>query len=158
MVNLVTLLLCVVPMNDAVEDFVDLTEIQHFHDEQGRLVFDQVVFFNFDWHSGRHQVVAWRMLKSHSQVPQYSHRLGVYVATWQDTQNGDIFRRVYSRSYRETWGQSDVELVERGNLPKEHRSELTRGPSTSMMPSLLNTDEGKRIILERLRTTGCSRK
>lgn len=158
MVNLVTLLLCIVPANDAVEDFVDLVETNRFHDEQGRLVFDQQIFYCWDEHAGRFQVVAWRMFKTKSQTPRYSLIHKAYVISWHDTQTGDQCRKVYAKHIRETFTQYDPELIERGYLPKEYRSELTRGPPTSFMPSLLNTDEGKRIVLDRLRTTGCSRK
>ena len=35
------------PVENVTTDEVDLIEVNHFHDEHGRLVFDQVIFY--DW-------------------------------------------------------------------------------------------------------------
>lgn len=52
------------PADELTEDQVDLVEINHFYDDQGRLVFDQVIYY--DWHTaqGRYQVRDWRLLKT----------------------------------------------------------------------------------------------
>lgn len=119
-------LYCTVNVSDIIEDNVDLTERNRFHDEQGRLVFEQMIFYRWSYRDSRHQVVAWRMLKTPSQVPRYDRRYSGYVATWHDTQNGDVFRRVISKSLRTTFTQHDPELAEREFLPKEKRCDLRR--------------------------------
>jgi hypothetical protein len=115
------LALGIAPQDDAVRESVDLIELNHFYDEHGRLVFDQVIFY--DWSAGeaRYSVRAWRLVKNQAQLPQRDWRLGGYSAMWQD---GEQIRYIHSKSIRETWTQYDPELVEREYLPKERRREL----------------------------------
>ena len=115
------LTLGIAPKDDVVRESVDLIELNHFYDEHGRLVFDQVIFY--DWSAGeaRYNVRAWRLVKNPAQLPQRDWRLGGYSAMWQD---GEQIRYIYSKSIRETWTQYDPELVEREYLPKERRREL----------------------------------
>lgn len=104
-----------------MRDFVDLMELNHFYDEKGDLVFDQVIFYDWAARESRYNVRDWRLVKNPSQLPQRDWASGGYHAMWQD---GESLRRVYSRQYRETWTQHDPELIERGFLPKEKRREL----------------------------------
>jgi hypothetical protein len=117
--SLVLLLFSVVPRECVVRESVDLIEVNHFYDEQARLVFDQAVFYT--WNRGRYDVVSWRLIKSPDQVPIRDWSGGGYTALWQD---GEVLRKVYSPAIRETWLQHDPELVEREYLPKEARREL----------------------------------
>jgi hypothetical protein len=100
---------------------VDLVEVNHFYDDQGRHVFDQVIFY--DWEAGhsRHMVRAWRLVKNPAQLPQRNWKDGSYSALWYDN---DVLRRVQAKSMRESWTQYDPELVEREYLPKEKRKDL----------------------------------
>jgi hypothetical protein len=109
------------PPETVVADYVDVIEINHFYDEQGKLVFDQVLYFDWSPSQSRYNVRAWRLLKSPAQVPQKDGQRGDYVATFFD---GDALRTVRAASFRETWTQHDPELAEREYLPKEHRREL----------------------------------
>jgi hypothetical protein len=113
------------PREDVARDSVDLIEINHFYDEQGRLVFDQVIFYDWSSADARYMVRAWRLVKNPGQLPQRDWKSGGYVAVWQDSgQGGEVLRHVQSQSIRETWTQYDPELVEREYLPKERRKEL----------------------------------
>lgn len=118
----VVLLLGIVPQSPAIlSDRVDVIELNHFYDcEHGRLVFDQLIFKS--WDGTRHQVRAWRLVKQPSQIPTRDPA-GGYSVTWLD---GDDVRRVWAKSYVESWTQDDPELAEREILPKEQRRELTR--------------------------------
>ncbi len=109
------------PQQDVARESVDLIEVNHFYDEHGRLVFDQVIFY--DWSAGdaRYMVRAWRLVKNPAQLPHRDWRDGGYATLWQD---GEVLRHVRSRSIRESWTQYDPELVEREYLPKERRKEL----------------------------------
>jgi len=111
----------IAPQEDVARESVDLIELNHFYDEHGRLVFDQVIFYDWSVGDGRYNVRAWRLVKNPSQLPQRDWNGGGYSATWQD---GEQMRYVHSRSIRETWTQYDPELVEREYLPKERRKEL----------------------------------
>ena len=112
----------IAPLDDVPYESVDLIEVNHFYDEQGRLVFDQVIFYDWAPRDSRYMVRAWRLVKSPSQLPKQDFREGGYTAVWHD---GDILRHVRAESKRETWTQYDPELVEREFLPKERRKELS---------------------------------
>src|SRR4029078_11352461 len=71
--------------------------------------------------SDKHQVIAWRLIKNSTQIPQRDWENGGYSAMWYD---GHQLRRIYAEAFRETWSQQDPELLEREYLPKEKRKEL----------------------------------
>lgn len=119
---LVLAVLTAIPPDLSIDDDVDLIEINHFFDENGKLVFDQVIFLDWSPDAGRYQVRAWRKLKRQQQVP-IQEAAGGYLAVFHD---GDVLRRVRAKSFRETWTQFDVELAEREHLPKDRRPGLTR--------------------------------
>lgn len=124
-------LLAVVPQDSVTRETVDLVELNHFYDENGRLVFDQVIFYDWSPKDARYNVRAWRLVKDTSQVPQRDWRDGCYSALWHD---GEQLRKVQSQSIRETWTQYDPELMEREYLPKERRKELR--PAKNIRPVL----------------------
>lgn len=120
---LVLVALSLQPSDDVAYDQVDLIEVNHFYDEHGRLVFDQIIFYDWSAEQNRYHVRAWRLLKNVSQVPRRNWRRNDWETIWHD---GNILRRVRSKGARETWTQYDPELVEREFLPKEKRRELTK--------------------------------
>lgn len=117
--------------SEIFSESVDLIELNHFYDEHGRLVFDQVIFF--DWNeehlesrnrfgdSPRYNVRAWRLIRTPNQLPIRNPEDKLYYTFWTD---GEQMRRIISKSIVETWTQWDVELLEREHLPKEKRREL----------------------------------
>lgn len=114
------------PREDVATERVDLIEVNHFYDDQGRLVFDQLLFYDWSHNDGRYQLRAWRMVKNQSQLPQRNWQSDSYSAIWQD---GDVLRKITAPATRESWTQYDPELTEREFLPKERRREL-RSPKT----------------------------
>lgn len=121
---LALLLLTVLPREDVVRETCDLVELNHFYDENGKLVFDQTIFYDWGYPvPARYNVRAWRLVKHESQLPHpyYGGGPRMYRALWLD---GECNRLIYSPSYRETWTQYDPELLEREVLPKEMRREL----------------------------------
>jgi hypothetical protein len=122
----------VAPREDVSRESVDLIELNHFYDEHGRLVFDQVIFYDWSASDARYNVRAWRLVKNPSQLPQRDWSTGGYSAMWQD---GEQLRRLHSKSIRETWTQYDPELVEREYLPKERRKELRTVKVTRPAPA-----------------------
>ena len=99
-------------------------EVNHFYDEQGRLVFDQVIFYDWSPEHSRHMVRAWRLVKNPTQLPERDWRDGGYLGGLAGRRNRSAaFRRA---SMRESWTQYDPELVEREFLPKERRKELRK--------------------------------
>jgi hypothetical protein len=115
--------LCLDPHETAIEQHVDLIEVNHFHDECGKHVFDQLIFYDWCSRYCRNQVVAWRLIKSPAQLPIRDWKRGDYVCTWND--NG-LLRSVRASSLRESWTQYDPELLEREILPLSERRELAR--------------------------------
>jgi hypothetical protein len=117
------------PDDCVVHDRVDLIEINHFFDENGEAVFDQVIFYHWSVQQASFHVCAWRLLKTPTQVPHRDWKRGGFVSRWQD---GDQLREVRARSVCETWTQHDPEQLERRELPKEARRELSK-PLTSFI-------------------------
>ena len=113
------LLLATIPAPGVARESCDLVEVNHFYDEHGRLVFDQIIWWDWSADDARYNVRAWRLVKCPSQLPQRSG--GGFETTWQD---GELFRRVWAKAYHETWTQYDPEIAEREVLPKERRKEL----------------------------------
>lgn len=132
------------PVFDAVaRDSVDLVEVNHFYDEQARLVFDQLVWYVWredihlpergeslfgvparaEFRGSRYQVVDWRLIKTPECLPVRDWRTGGYVSFWLD---GEVLRQVRAKDFRETWLQYDPELEERAWLPKDGRPGLSR--------------------------------
>jgi hypothetical protein len=124
-----------VPQQDTARETVDLIELNHFYDEHGRLVFDQVIFYDWSAGEGRYNVRAWRLVKNPAQLPQRDWKDGGYSAMWQD---GEQIRHIRSKSISETWTQYDPELVEREYLPKEKRKELRTVKLSRPAPAAVN--------------------
>ena len=112
----------IVPGGCVATDQVDLIEHNHFYDEQGRHVFDQLIFYEWSRHDARYQIRDWRLIKTPNQVPYRDVQRNLYVVSWHD---GRHLREVRAKLIRETWTQYDPELVERSVLPKEQRRELS---------------------------------
>lgn len=116
------------PRESMVEQKVDLVEVNHFHDESGKHVFDQLIFYDWCSRECRNQVVAWRLIKCQTQLPLKDWRRGDWCCRWND--NG-VMRVVRSPAVRESWTQYDPELVEREVLPIGDRRELARPRRTA---------------------------
>ena len=110
------------PSSTVLRDDVDLVEVNHYHDERGRRVFDQLIFYDWSEQRKRFQVRAWRLIKSDRQLPRRDHVADVYRVLWHDE---GVLREVTAKSMRETWTQYDPELVEREYLPQDQRLDLT---------------------------------
>ena len=117
------ILLGILPVDAVTRESVDLIETNHFYDEHGRLVFDQVIFYDWSHGDARYQVRAWRLVKNPNQLPVRDWSNGGYTALWQD---GEVLRKVHAPAVRESYLQYDPELIEREYLPKERRRELRK--------------------------------
>lgn len=100
---------------------VDLIELNHFVDEDGREVFQQVIFYDWSQTHGRFHVRAWRLVKTPNQLPRKRWNPNRVECTWHDD---GILRRVVAPSLRETWTQYDPERANRKLLPEERRKPL----------------------------------
>jgi len=145
---------CLSPAEDAATDRVDLVEINHFYDDQGRLVFDQIVYYEWSHEHGRFHVRDWRLLKSSTQIPLRNWREGGYVSEWNDFKQRDGLRRVEAKLIRETWTQYDPELIEREFLPQEKRRELRKIPLPQQPTAVARGDGGARATAQTQPRTG----
>lgn len=108
-----------------IRDRCDLVEVNHFYDENGRHVFDQLIFYDYGELDGAPHlhIRAWRLIKSPTQWPVRDRRGGGHVSIFQD---GELLRHVRAGSFRETWSQHDPELLERVHLSPQDRREFFR--------------------------------
>lgn len=100
---------------------VDLIELNHFLDDDGRHVFDQVVFYEWVESRARFRVIAWRMVKRPSQLPVRTWDPVGWECVWKDDQ---ILRSITAPSFRETWTQRDPERVNRQFFAESDRPDL----------------------------------
>ena len=104
-----------------VRQRVDMIELNHFVDEDGREVFRQVIFYEWSKQHKRYHVRAWRLVKKPSQLPQRRWNPAIYQCTWHDD---GLLRQVWRPTMRETWTQKDPERVNRKLLPEDQRVPL----------------------------------
>lgn len=121
------------------DERVDLIEINHFHDDQGRPVFDQIIFYDWSATDCRYQIRDWRLLKNPNQIPVRRTSDGEYVAVWNDFKSRDALRKTQAKLVRETWTQYDPELVEREFLPEGKRRKLRELPASTKQHVASNT-------------------
>jgi len=100
---------------------VDLVELNHFIDDSGREVFQQVVFFDWSDQNRQFEVRAWRLIKDPIERPRRCFSPTGYLVSWQDKH---VTREVWAKQMRETWSQQDPERVNRKLLPESQRKPL----------------------------------
>jgi len=104
---------------------VDLIEHNHFVDENGREVFQQVVFYDWSAINRRFHVRAWRLVKSADQMPTRQFDPPRYECRWNEEGHQ---RMVTAPQMKETWTQQDPERLNRAFWPEERRVPLWEEP------------------------------
>lgn len=105
---------------------VDLIEMNHFYDRCGRLVFDQVIFYERAPETGRFQVRAWCMADDREHLnrrPIRNEITGRYQVDWFDSDKR-LTRRISSKLFRESWTQVDPERENKKLLDERLRVSL----------------------------------
>lgn len=101
----------------------DVVELNHFYDDNGRLIFSQVIWYDlvFDDEKpdGQFIVKAWKLTPQHRCIPLKTS--DGYTSVFLD---GIDLRKVIAGSMRETWEQFDPELENRQRKPQELRGGL----------------------------------
>lgn len=124
MLVVMMLLVGLIPSDVVIESQVDVVEINHFYDNQARLVFDQIIFYDWSYVDNRYQVIGWRLIKGTNQIPNKVYGTNYYQSIWYDD---GVLRRLRTKVLRETWTQNyDPELLERESCPKEYRKGLRK--------------------------------
>ncbi|MGV3483855.1 MAG: hypothetical protein ACO1RT_05515 [Planctomycetaceae bacterium] len=106
-----------------VNQRVDLIELNHFIDQEGREVFRQVLFYDWSDAHRRYVVRAWRVVKAESQLPRRRWSPPGYLCVWLDD---GVLREVSAASFRETWSQTDPERENRKLVPENNRIPLAQ--------------------------------
>lgn len=95
----------------SVETYVDLIELNAFYDCKGRLVYEQVIFWEIAPETGRLQVRAWCLVEDREVLnrrPVRNEVSGFYHVDWRDT-DVNVTRKITSRTFHESWTQVDRE-------------------------------------------------
>jgi hypothetical protein len=99
-----------IPLSLTTHEHVDAIERNHFYDQRGRLVYDQVIFWERTPATGRFQVRAWTLADDNlltNRRPVQNDN-GLYSCEIVDSSER-LTRRIVSRVYRESWTQVDPE-------------------------------------------------
>lgn len=113
-----------------VEEYVDLIELNHFYDSQGRHVYDQVIFYEEDPGTLRRQVRAWCLVEdrdTRNRRPVKNVETSLYQVDWFDNDQR-LVRKITSRSFSETWSQIDPERANKKVLLEKYRIALIQNP------------------------------
>ena len=116
--------------NPTADEYVDLIELNHFYDQQGRLVYDQVIFYERAPETGRFQVRAWCLVEDREDLnrrPVKNYQTQLYQVDWFDTDQR-ILRKVTSRLYRESWTQVDPERANKKVHDERLRISMIQNP------------------------------
>lgn len=118
--------------NQATEH-VDSIELNHFYDSAGRLVYEQVIFYERAPETGRFQVRAWCLVEDRELLnrrPVKNESTGIYQVDWFDIDQR-VRRTITSRLYRESWTQVDPERADKRVHDERLRVPLIRRHGSS---------------------------
>ena len=123
---------------------VDLIELNHFIDSEGREVFRQVLFYDWSPRHRRYVVRAWRLVKNESLIPRRRWSPPLYECLWHDD---GLLRQITAPAFRETWTQHDPERTNRKlvseddriplSRPRARTAEISRAPLDAVQPPAL---------------------
>ena len=99
---------------------VDMVELNHYIDVDGREVFRQTVFYDWSPLGRRYHVRAWRLNEPGEEPHQRPNRKS-FRCTWSDNQT---HYQVDAKAFRETFSHSDPERVNRRYLAESKRRPL----------------------------------
>lgn len=100
----------------------DMMEVNHYYDEHGKLIFDQVIFYDWEQYDPiddkwRYQIRAWRLMEKPEHVPTKDWPRDMWSVIFRDC--GHI-RSVKAPVLKESWTQYDPEEFKL----KDNRREL----------------------------------
>lgn len=110
-----------------VSESVDLIELNHYYDGQGRHSYDQVIFYEWSHDYSRFHVIAWFLVDEDScRLPMPEPNGKTVAVRWFDREI-KAQRVVRSEVFRETWSVGkDPERVNKLYLHEKHRLSLLR--------------------------------
>jgi hypothetical protein len=127
MVAICLLLLAIVgDGRDVAREHVDLLELNHFHDVNGRAVYSQVIFYDWAPDASAYHVRAWWISNNAgTNEPARDYVGGFYRVRCYDV-NEKMNREITARHYRETWSQVDPERANKKLLDERQRRGLIK--------------------------------
>ena len=134
--------------NQSADENVDLIELNHFFDQQGRLVYDQVIFYELAPETGRFQVRAWCLVEDREYLnrrPVQDQETQLYEVNWFDTDQR-LKRKITSRLYRESWTQVDPERSNKKLHDERLRISLIQNPKRLIPLQVQEPDEPKQTV------------
>jgi hypothetical protein len=120
-------------LHSTAHESVDLIELNHFHDDAGRPVYDQVIFYEWSTGEGKYHVRAWCLVEPKDPIsrrPSQTFSDNRYHVRWFDSDQ-NIKRHISSGLFRESWTQSDPERANKKILDERNRTALYKRPSKS---------------------------
>ena len=134
--------------NHSVDEYVDLIELNHFYDQLGRPVYDQVIFYERAPETGRFQVRAWCLVEDRESLnrrPVRNYETQLYQVDWFDTDQR-LFRKITSRLYRESWTQIDPERTNKKIHDERLRIAMIQSPK-KFLPVEQQLEEQKQTVV-----------
>jgi hypothetical protein len=116
-----------VPIAFSTHEHVDAIELNHSFDARGRLIYDQLIFWERTPTTGRFQVRAWCLVDDREGMNRRPLRNdnGLYECDVVDTSER-LTRRIVSRLFRESWTHIDPEREDKRLHPESLRIELVK--------------------------------
>ncbi len=109
-----------------ISERVDLIELNHFYDDQGKHAYDQVIFYEWSPDYCRFHVIAWTLIEDDmSRLPFRKPGSRDYAVSWFDRESR-VEREVKSKLFRESWGQEDPERANKKLIEEKYRISLLR--------------------------------
>lgn len=110
----------------SLSECVDLIELNHFYDRQGKHVYDQVIFYERHPGNGKYHVRAWCLVEDRESLnrrPVKDAVSDLYRVEWLDSDQ-QVLRSIRSRLFRESWTHTDPERTDKRQLDERMRLHL----------------------------------
>ncbi len=122
-----TLILGLTPLSQRLRpvEYVDMIELNHFHNKKGQHVYSQVIFYERLAENGQFRVRSWALIEmreSLNRLPQYDPTVDKVVVDMK-MPDGKVVR-LESRLFKETWTDFDPERRDKDKLPEQFRLRL----------------------------------
>lgn len=108
-----------VPQPIHYDTTVDMVEINHFYDKNGILIFDQLIWYDWQNYDSRFVIRDFYCKPKNNDMPVKLH--GLWVVYVFKTHNRYVIR---AKHLRETWTQYDPELEARKTFAKTNRQKI----------------------------------
>ena len=135
--------------NRSADEYVDLIELNHFFDQKGGLVYDQVIFYERAPETGRFQVRAWCLVEDREYLnrrPTKNIQTELYQVDWYDSDQR-LLRKITSRLYRESWTQIDPERANKKLHDERTRISMVQNSKKFFAAETQDADEPKQTTV-----------